>query len=159
MFRRPPGFLRQKLFKSINRWCYGSDWVIIVQSVNGQYTVRRMPAGVEYSEKTLYGDVPLTYMGSQTSLLVMTPYKMENLIYEWVDFSKFAQNWLKFKKIFEKSGDFAQNLAQNCQGRLAYEWVTFSWKIGTCMGLLSNSVAVGPTSLPKQSLSSPQAYM
>ena len=25
-----------------------------------------------------------------------------------------------------------------------YEWVTFSWKIGTCMGLLSNSAAAHP---------------
>ena len=27
-------------------------------------------------------------------------------------------------------------------GHLVYEWVTFSWKIGICMGLLSNSTAV-----------------
>ena len=46
----------------------------------------------------------------------MTPYKMQNLVYEWVDFFKsslnLSQNWLKFKKILEKSGDFAQNLAK-----------------------------------------------
>ena len=29
-------------------------------------------------------------------------------------------------------------------GRLVYEWVTFSWKTGICMGLLSNSVAAHP---------------
>ena len=40
-----------------------------------------------------------------------------------------SQNWLKFKKIW---------------GRLVYEWVTFSWKTGICMGLLSNSVAAHP---------------
>ena len=31
---------------------------------------------------------------------------MQNLVYEWVDFSKLA-------KILEKLGDFTQNLAQN----------------------------------------------
>ena len=36
---------------------------------------------------------------------------MQNLVYEWVNFSKLSQNWLKFKKILEKLGDFAQNLA------------------------------------------------
>ena len=35
---------------------------------------------------------------------------------------------LKFKKILEKSGDFAQNLAKKLD-RLLYEWVTFSGKI------------------------------
>ena len=29
-------------------------------------------------------------------------------------------------------------------GRLVYEWVTFSWKTGICMGLLSNSMAAHP---------------
>ena len=43
----------------------------------------------------------------------MTPYKMQNLVYEWVDFSKFSQNWLKFLKILEKSGDFVQNFSKN----------------------------------------------
>ena len=52
-----------------------------------------------------------------------------------------SQNWLKFKKILEKSGDFDQTLAKNW---LVYEWVAFSWKIGICMGLLSNSVAAPP---------------
>ena len=49
-------------------------------------------------------------------------------------FPNLSQNWLKFKETFDKSGDFAQNL-----DRLVYEWVTFSWKIDICMGLLSNS--------------------
>ena len=35
------------------------------------------------------------------------------------------RNWLKFKKILEKSGDFAQNLAKKL-GQLVYKWVTFS---------------------------------
>ena len=42
------------------------------------------------------------------------PYKMHNLVYEWVDFSKFAQiYWLKFKNTLEKSGNVAQNLTKN----------------------------------------------
>ena len=51
-----------------------------------------------------------------------------NLAYELANFSKFpklSQNWLKFKKILEKSDDFAQILAPK-MGRLVYEWVTFS---------------------------------
>ena len=63
----------------------------------------------------------------------MTPYKTQNLVYEWVDFSKFSQiwahaNWLKFKKILEKAGDFDQNSAQKL-GRLVYEWVIFLEKL------------------------------
>ena len=52
---------------------------------------------------------------------------MQNLVYKWVDFSKFSQIlakigsnlgkierfWLKFKKIWEKSGDFVKNLAHS----------------------------------------------
>ena len=69
----------------------------------------------------------------------MTLYKMQNLVYEWVDFSKFgqilSQNWLKFKKILEKIGNFVQNLAQNWAGwymngllfleKLVFVWVYF----------------------------------
>ena len=35
-------------------------------------------------------------------------------------------------------------MANNKFGRLVYEWVTFSWKTGISMGLLSNSVAAHP---------------
>ena len=35
--------------------------------------------------------------------------------------------------------------------RLVYEWVTLSWKIGTCMGLLSNSMAANPYQKPNLS--------
>ena len=48
-----------------------------------------------------------------------------------------------FKKILEKSDDFAENLAQNWA-----DWYKngslFSWKIGICMGLLSNFAAACP---------------
>ena len=66
----------------------------------------------------------------------MAPYKMQNLVYEWIDFSKFSQsfsrNWLKFKKILEKLGDFAQNLVQNgadwyINGSLFLEKLVFVW--------------------------------
>ena len=72
----------------------------------------------------------------------MTPYKMQNLIYEWVGFSKFSQR-LKFKKIFWKFLWFCSKFCPKLS-RLVYEWVTFSWKIGICMGLLSNSTAAHP---------------
>ena len=32
---------------------------------------------------------------------------MQNLVYEWVNFSKFGENWLKFKKMLEKIGNSA----------------------------------------------------
>ena len=41
----------------------------------------------------------------------MTPYKMQNLVYEWVNFSKFPNVEPILAEILEKSGDFAQNLA------------------------------------------------
>ena len=58
-------------------------------------------------------------------------------------FPNLSQNWLKFKKILEKSGDFAQNLAQNWA-----DWYMngslFLEKFGICMGLLSNFTAAHP---------------
>ena len=62
--------------------------------------------------------VRATSMGSKISLLViwMTAYKKPNLVYKWVDFSKFPQTWAKIGldfKIVEKLCDFAQNFAQN----------------------------------------------
>ena len=59
-------------------------------------------------------------------------------------FSKFGQNWLKFKKILEKIGTFVQNLAQNWADwymnrllfleKLVFVWVYFQipwWHIPT----------------------------
>ena len=43
----------------------------------------------------------------------MTPYKTQNLVYEWVDFSKFEPKLAQLFTKMEKSGDFAQNLFQN----------------------------------------------
>ena len=46
-------------------------------------------------------------------------------------FYKIFQNWLKFKKIWEKSGDFAQTLAQSwadyMNGSLFLEKLVFVW--------------------------------
>ena len=73
---------------------------------------------------------------------------MQNLVYEWVDFPNVPLIWAKIGsnlrtfwknrviliKIWPKNGPIA----------LVYEWVTFSWKIGIYMGLLSNSVVAHP---------------
>ena len=66
-------------------------------------------------------------------------------------FPNFNQNWLKFKKISEKSGDYAQNFAQNWAAwymneslfleKLVFVWDTLKFR--------------GGTSLPKPSLSTP----
>ena len=47
-------------------------------------------------------------------------------------FPSLSQNWLKFKKVLEKSGDFAQNLAQTwsdwyMNGLLFLEKLVFVW--------------------------------
>ena len=70
-------------------------------------------------------------------------------------FQNLSQNWLKFKKILEKLGDFAQNWAPN-------------WPIGKWMGdfFLKNWYLYGSlfkfcggTSLPKPNLSTPQGSL
>ena len=71
---------------------------------------------------------------------------MQNLIYCWVDFSKLPQTWAKIGsnlRRYWKMGWFCSKLGPKLD-RLIYEWVTFSWKIGICTGLLSNSVAAHP---------------
>ena len=97
-------------------------------------------------QKTLRGCA--ANMGSNISLLVYEWPLIKCKICIWMGwFFKSSPNvsqiWLKFKKILEKLGDFAQNLAKKLE-RLVYEWVTFSWKIVFCMNLLSNSVAAHP---------------
>ena len=70
-------------------------------------------------------------------------------MYEWVDFSKFPQI---FMKILEKTGNFAQYLAQN--------WT--HWYMNGCHSFLKNWYLYGSTfkvcggiSLPKPNLSTP----
>ena len=54
---------------------------------------------------------------------------MQNLVYEWVDFSKFSQIWAnKFKKLFEKIGWFCFKFRPK-SGQLVNEWVTFLEKL------------------------------
>ena len=71
----------------------------------------------------------------------MTLYKMRNLVYKWIDFSKFpnlsqnfGKNWLISLKILGRIG------------RIVYEGVTFFLKkwVFVSMGLLSNSVVAHP---------------
>ena len=59
--------------------------------------------------------VRATSMGSKIGLLViwMTAYKKTNLVYKWIDFSKFPQTWAKIGLDLRKLCDFAQNFAQN----------------------------------------------
>ena len=59
----------------------------------------------------------------------MTPYKMQNLVYKWIDFSKFGQIWAK---IVEEIGNFVRNLAPNwadwyMNGLLFLEKLVFVW--------------------------------
>ena len=94
---------------------------------------------------------------------------MQNSVYEWVDFSKFPKisakigsNLIKCMKNRWFCSIFGTKLV-----RLVYEWVTFSWKIGICMGLLSNSAAAHPyqkvtyvcSRICKTNLSSPYSYL
>ena len=81
----------------------------------------------------------------------MTPYKMQNLVYEWVDFSKFGQIWLKFKKILEKIGNFVQNLVQNWA-----DWYMNGYFFLKNWYLYGSTFKFhGGTSLPKPNLSTP----
>ena len=77
--------------------------------------------------------------------------KLQNLIYEWtVDFSKFSQIWAKIDsnlRKFWKIGWFCSKFRTKLVW-LVYEWVAFSWKIGICTGLLSNSAVAHPYQKP-----------
>ena len=46
----------------------------------------------------------------------MTPYRMQNLVYKWVNLKNFSLIWAKIgsnlRKFWEKSGNFTQNLVQ-----------------------------------------------
>ena len=117
---------------------------------HGSRGLLRIPVGSKaqlgggYSvQKTLRGCAANT--GSKISLWVYDWHlvKMQNLVYEWVNFSKFSQIWAKIEKILEKIGPFCSKFGLKLAW-LVYEWVTFSWKIGICMSLLSIFTAVHP---------------
>ena len=86
--------------------------IISFQLGNSETVSLTWRGGTQY--KRPYRDVPQTWVSNQPLGILMTPYEYEtqNLVCEWVDFSKFSQIWLKFKKILEKSGNFGQNLVQ-----------------------------------------------
>ena len=86
----------------------------------------------------------------------MTPYKMQNLVYEWVDFSKFGQIWVKIGSNLRK---FLKKLVILCK-----IWPKIG-PIGIWMGyfFLKNWYLYGSTfkfrggtSLPKPNLSTPR---
>ena len=107
----------------------------------------------------------------------MTPNNMQNLVFEWVDFSKFSLIWAKIGSKKKKIGKNRVILLKIWpKTELISIWM--AWKIGICMGLLSNSVAqnwtnwymnglknwylygstfkfCGGTSLPKPNLNTP----
>ena len=98
-------------------------------------------------QKTLYRDVPPTVVANKPLGMWMTPYKMQNLVYEWLNFSKFSQIWAKIGSNSKKKKKKKKNRVILLKiGKLVYEWVTFSSKIGRplCKGLLSNSVMAHP---------------
>ena len=61
--------------------------------------------GTQYKRPYIDGDMPPTWVAKSAS------WYMNGSIFQI--FPNLSQNWLKFKKILEKLGDFAQNLAQN----------------------------------------------
>ena len=67
--------------------------------------------------------------------------KCKIVVYEWVNFSKFSPIWAKIAgwNLWTLWKIWLILLKMSGLGRLVYEWVTFSWKIGICMGLLSNA--------------------
>ena len=103
--------VRNELCISINFSFYN---VLHIKSQN----VRGQTQGLGDTQyKRPYGDVPPTWVAKSASWYMNDPHKVQNVVYEWGNFSIFFlnlnKNWLKFKKIWEKSGDFAQNLVQN----------------------------------------------
>ena len=66
------------------------------------------------STKDPTGTCRPTWVAKSASWHMNDPLKNAKIGYmNGLIFQKFCQNWLKFKKILEKLGDFAQNLAQN----------------------------------------------
>ena len=93
-------------------------------------------------QKTLQGYA--ANMGSKISLLVYEWPLMKCKIWYmngWI--FQYSQIWTK---ISSNSRKFWKNRVICSKfGQLVYEWwVTFSWKIGICMGVLSNSAAAHP---------------
>ena len=111
--------------------------------------MRETPGG-DTQCKSSYGDIPQTRVAKLVSWYINdTLYKMQNLIYEWVNFSKFEP---KLAQIFEKSVNLVKT------------WPKLVGQIGILMGhfLLKNWYMYGytlkflsNTSLPKPNWSTP----
>ena len=105
--------------------------------------------------------VRATSMGSKISLLViwMTAYKKPNLVYKWVDFSKFPQTWAKIGldlrkfwkncvillKIWPKIKQIGTLMGQYFLENLVFTWYFYRSTFKVC----------GSTSLPKTKLEYP----
>ena len=111
-------------------WLFWGDMAIWKVWMGGGYLI----------QKTLRGCA--TNMGSKISLLVYEWPLIKCKI--WYMNGSIFQNWLKFKKILEKIGNFVQNLAQNWANwyvngllflvKLVFVWVYFQipwWHIPT----------------------------
>ena len=103
--------------------------------------------------------VRATSMGSKISLLViwMTAYKKPNLVYKWVDFSKFPQTWAKIgldlRKFWKNCVILLKILPKIKQiGTLMGHYFLKTWYLlGTFIGLLSKSAAAHPYQKPNLS--------
>ena len=105
--------------------------------------------------------VRATSMGSKISLLViwMTPYKKPNLVYKWVDFSKFSQTWAKIgldlRKLWKNCVILLKILPKIKQiGTLMGQYFLKTWYL---LGYFYRSTfkVCGSTSLPKTKLEYP----
>ena len=108
--------------------------------------------GTQY--KRPYRDVPPTWVAKSASWYMGAPCKMQNLVSEWVHFSKFPQIWAKIGSNLRKCGKIGRFCSKFCPKlvRLIYEWIIFSWKIGIYMYGSTLKFCSG-TSLPKPNLS------
>ena len=104
--------------------------------------------------------VHATSMGSKISLLViwMTAYKMPNLVYKWVDFSKFPQTWAKIGldlRKFQKNCVILLKILPKIKqiGTLMGQYFLKTWYLlGIFIGLLSKSAAAHPYQKPNLSI-------
>ena len=103
--------------------------------------------------------VRATSMGSKISLLViwMTAYKKPNLVYKWVDFSKFPQTWAKIgldlRRLWKICVILLKILPKIKQiGTLMGQYFLKTWYLlDTFIGLLSKSAAAHPYQKPNLS--------
>ena len=66
---------------------------------------------------------------------------MNGLIFQ--NFPKLQPKLAQIEENFWKMEQFHSKFGRKF-GQLVFEWITFSWKIGICMSLLSNFAAARP---------------